>query len=206
MRKDGIPQERVGQTSKHRRLNGRHQFACLRPKCRQSQDAIAVGRNQQLDKPTELGKRSHTQYRSHREFYQPIFNPASLGFRFTQSGPDEFGVREYAKRHQPVPGGSLASTQVVTDDAEIVIGDVRKNRTACAIPHRPNVWCRGFESFIDLNIPLRSQFDSSLFQFNSIGIWRSASGNQKIRSFKLLLATAVLEVELHLLARTPLDR
>ena len=89
MGEDGVTQNGLGQSFKHRDLDGRNDFPCLHSESGEPENAITLGIDEGFQKASSLGQRAGAQDRDLGNFRQPISHPALLGFGFTQTDPGQ---------------------------------------------------------------------------------------------------------------------
>src|SRR5208282_2633033 len=112
----------------------------------------------------------------------------------------QFRIGEHAERHDAIVRGSIAALQVVTHDAEVVIGDVCELRTARAIAHRPHVGCGRLQPVVYLDIAAPVELDADLLESDSLRIRRPTDGDEKIGTFDDPFTRAVFYVNPNILA------
>src|SRR2546425_13133041 len=90
-------------------------------------------------------------------------------------------------------------------DTKIVIGGVRKVRTARTIAHRPDVGSGRLQPLVHPDVAMPLELDSGLLKSDPIGIRRPARSDEEIGAFDNSLALSVLGMDPNALGRTPLD-
>ena len=87
-----------------------------------------------------------------------------LSLVLAQPDPRQFGVREHGEWNLPACGDTVASIEVVSQDAEIVERDVRELRTAGHFSICPNPLSRGFQPLIHLDVAALRQLHAGKLQ------------------------------------------
>ena len=83
-----------------------------------------------------------------------------LGFALAQSDMRKRRVGEHAIGNEPIACASAPSGEVVADDAKVVFGYVREQRTAGAIAERPDVRSARLQPLVDLDETAISELDA----------------------------------------------
>jgi hypothetical protein len=178
MGQDRIPQRGVRQAGHHRHLNHCHHFPSTCPKRGEAQDAVTIRLDQSLEEAACLGEGSSSQHGYHWNFELSIGNAALLRLPFSQPDPRQFGIREQTERYQTPGGNVLDSSQVVSNDPEVIEGDVGEIGASCAIPNCPYSLCRGLQAFVYPNMTSIIQLDPGQFEPDPIGVRGTTSGNE----------------------------
>src|SRR5208283_943038 len=127
----------------------------------------------------------------------------SLGL--ISSDSRQFRIGEHAEWDQAILRGSIAAVQVVVNDAEVVISDVRELRAARAIAHSPNVIAGRLQPFVDLDEPVLVELDAGQLEPDSIGVRRSARRNQQVGAFDGAFAATAIHLDPDAIAGASLD-
>src|SRR5437660_1412991 len=90
-------------------------------------------------------------------------------------------------------------------DTKIVIGGVRKLRTARTIAHRPDAGSGRLQPLVHPDIAMLIELDSGLLKSDPIGVRRPARRDEEIGAFDNSLALSVLGMDPNALGRTALD-
>lgn len=115
----------VGQTGQHRDLNGSHNITRSCAKHGEAKHAVAFGIDEHLHESARFRDRHGTKHRSHGQPGQAIRDAALPGLRLAQADAPQLRIGKHAERNLSVRGHATAAGDVVTDDEEIVDGDVQ---------------------------------------------------------------------------------
>ena len=84
-------------------------------------------------------------------------------------------------RDQAVARAAVPSIQIRVNDVKVVLGHVRKIRAPGGLSHRPNIRRGRFQAIVHWYVPSLSDFNSRLFQPDSLGIRDTAKRSQNVR-------------------------
>jgi hypothetical protein len=91
------------------------------------------------------------------------------------------------------------------NDAEVVLGYVRKVRAACALSHCPYIRSRCFQAIIHLDVAALGHLDSRLVKADSLCVWRTPKRNKNVGSFYRSPAVFALNLQMNALSRNAFD-
>jgi Tfp pilus assembly protein PilE len=126
VRKHGVSQNCVRLACQHRELNRTHEFACLRPKSRESENAVTVCVDERLHEPSCLTRCLGAQYGTHFQPRDADLDALAVRFTFGPADPGQLGIGEHAVGNQPVACRAVPAGEIVADDPEVVEGRVRE--------------------------------------------------------------------------------
>src|SRR5260370_24194845 len=115
-------------------------------------------------------------------------HPLALLFALAQSDVSEGRIREHTVGAQPIARAAVAAGKIVPDDPKIVVGYVRKLRTAGTFAHGPDIGCRCLEPLIDANVAPAVQLDAALFERDPGGVGNTPRPDQDVAAPALLFA------------------
>src|SRR6516225_1615872 len=104
-----------------------------------------------------------------------------LRFALAQSDVSEGRIREHTVGNQPIARAAVAAGEIVPDDPKIIVGYVRKLRTAGTFAHGPDIGCRCLKPLIDANVATGVQLDAGPVRARSRRCWERAPSRPRCR-------------------------
>src|SRR5580698_7986463 len=120
-----------------------------------------------------------------------MWNVARLRLSFSQSNPRKLWVREEAERHLSPGRCTVPPCHVFAHNTKVVEGNMREQRAAGTVSHSPDVRHARLHPFIHLDVSIRRQLNTSLFQTNSGGIRRAPRRNENVTALDGVLCSAL---------------
>ena len=116
------------------RMNCRHQFACLDTRRGEAHNFVVLFADQHLHKASRFRNRDGSEHIRYRQFRDAIFDfVASVSLRPTRASSGSVNMQNGTMRCFVLRSPPF---KAVTYDAEVMVSDVWKLRTARAIAHR----------------------------------------------------------------------
>src|SRR5580692_900648 len=203
MCENGIPNGGIGLPRDHRNLHGGHNLPRTNTESREAEDMIVASLYQGLEKSSHFRKCASTQVDFHRHFKQAIGNSVRFRFCFIEADVSEFRIGKQTIRNLPASRHAVAASYIGMDDTKIVDTDVGELRATRNLTDRPHARRSGLQSFVDLDVSMVRQFDSSQFQSKPLGIWGASCRYQHMTAFYHRLRPILSEHDAHRLARFP---
>ena len=138
MRQDGIAEESIRQVSNHCDLNRSHNLARTDAKGYEAENLVRLRVDEGFHKTPCFRQSVGAQHHSHGQFAKAIGNSLSFCLGFIKADLGELRIDEKAERNLPSRGDTIASCEVVSENAEIIEGHVRESRAPGTFPYRPN--------------------------------------------------------------------
>src|SRR5579864_9257385 len=91
------------------------------------------------------------------------------------------------------------------NDAEVVLGYVRKVGAARALSHGPCIRRCCFQPIVHADVPLLCNLNSRLVEADSLCVWSASDRNEKVGSFHRLHATVALDLQTYTLSGKAFD-
>src|ERR1035438_4932211 len=161
----------------HGDLNGGHDLSTVDSENSEAEDAIVFA-YQSFHEPACFRESTRAEIGGRGNFEQAIGDVLFLCFGLAQSDVCHLWISEQGEGNLSASGDAAAAGEVVTEDAEVVEGDVCELRTTGYFAVGPNAGCRGFELFVHLDVATVGQLDSCELEADAVGVRRPPCGDE----------------------------
>lgn len=141
----------------------------------------------------------------HGQGEQAVSDATASGLGFVAADPRQLGIEVHAVGHQAVPGGAVASRQVVVHHTEVVEGDMGELWAAGALTHGPDAGRRRGQALVHPDVAHPGAVHPGPLQPDALGVWRAADGDKQIGPFDSAFAVWSLRQHAHFAAGSSLD-
>ncbi len=139
MREDSLSNLVMGHATDDRHLQHTHDLTALNAEHGRPEQQSCLRIDHGFDQASSFIGFNRPGHPSHWQAKHQHVASAGSGLGFVESNPGEWRVGEHRVRHEPVRGAAgRAVQQPVSNDAVIVVGDVREGRTTFDITERVN--------------------------------------------------------------------